>query len=194
LKKDLIVSLILLAGSIALYASLSLMEEPAAASFPRVVIVLMGCLGLVMIIQTAIARQRHERPVLQNNHVADSGKVPTDLGTAKRFPFGTLVLCFVLIMVYFVVMEKLGFYVSAFLFFIILTFVLGRKDLTLPYICFRKKRSNAAQRCCANRHCIHLYRDPVPAVQQAPGGADTQGAAFLNPLQSKGGRHEEEMF
>jgi len=34
-------------------------------------------------------------------------------------------------LVYFVVMEKLGFYVSAFLFFIILTFVLGRKDLTL---------------------------------------------------------------
>ena len=131
MKKDLIVSLILLAGSIALYASLSLMEEPAAASFPRVVIVLMGCLGLVLIIQTVIARQRHERPVLQNNHVADSGKVPTDSGTAKRFPFGTLVVCFVLIMVYFVVMEKLGFYVSAFLFFIILTFVLGRKDLTL---------------------------------------------------------------
>ena len=28
-------------------------------------------------------------------------------------------------------MERLGFYVSAFLFFIILTFILGRKDLTL---------------------------------------------------------------
>ena len=74
MKKDLIVSLILLAGSIALYASLSLMEEPAAASFPRVVIVLMGCLGLVLIIQTLIAGQRPPRPVLQNNHVADSAK------------------------------------------------------------------------------------------------------------------------
>ena len=131
MKKDLIVSLILLAGSIALYASLSLMEEPAAASFPRVVIILMGCLGLVLIIQTAIAGQRHERPVLQNNHVADSAKAPKDSDTAKKFPFGTLVVCFVSILVYFVVMEKLGFYVSAFLFFIVLTFVLGRKDLTL---------------------------------------------------------------
>jgi hypothetical protein len=28
-------------------------------------------------------------------------------------------------------MEKLGFYVSAFLFFIVLTFILGRKNLTL---------------------------------------------------------------
>ena len=131
MKKDLIVSLILLAGSVALYASLSLMEEPAAASFPRVVIVLMGCLGLVLIIQTLIAGQRPPRPVLQNNHVADSAKAPKDSGAANRFPFGTLVVCFVLILVYFVVMEKLGFYLSAFLFFIILTFVLGRKDLTL---------------------------------------------------------------
>ena len=120
MKKDLIVSLILLAGSIALYASLSLMEEPAAASFPRVVIVLMGCLGLVLIIQTLIAGQRPPRPVLQNNHVADSAKAPKDSGAANRFSFGTLVVCFVLILVYFVVMEKLGFYVSAFLFFIIL--------------------------------------------------------------------------
>jgi hypothetical protein len=131
LKKDLIVSSILLAGSIALYASLSLMEEPAAASFPRVVIVLMGCLGLVLIIQTLIAGQRPPRPVLQNNHVADSAKAPKDSGAANRFSFGTLVVCFVLILVYFVVMEKLGFYVSALLFFIILTFVLGRKNLTL---------------------------------------------------------------
>ena len=131
MKKDLIVSLILLAGSIALYASLSLMEEPAAASFPRVVIILMGCLGLVLIIQTTIAKQRRERQVLKSNHLAKSGKALKDSGRPKRFPFGTLVICFVLIVVYFVVMEKLGFYVSAFLFFIIVTFVLGRKDLTL---------------------------------------------------------------
>ena len=123
--------MILLAGSIALYASLSLMEEPAAASFPRVVIILMGCLGLVLIFQTTITNQRRERPVLKSNHMADSGKAPKDSVTPKRFPFGTLVVCFVLIVVYFVVMEKLGFYVSAFLFFIIVTFVLGRKDLTL---------------------------------------------------------------
>ena len=131
MKKDLIVSLILLAGSMALYASLSLMEEPAAASFPRVVIVIMGCLGLALCVQAILAKQRHERAVLQSNHVADSGKERNDSAAAKKFPFGTLVVCFVMILVYFVVMEKLGFYVSAFLFFIIVTFILGRKDLTL---------------------------------------------------------------
>ena len=131
MKKDLIVSSILLVGSIALYASLSLMEDPAAASFPRVVIVIMGCLGLALTIQAIIAKQRHDRAVLQSNYVADSTKAPKDLDTATRFPFGSLVICFVMIVVYFVVMEKLGFYVSAFLFFIIVTFILGRKDFTL---------------------------------------------------------------
>ena len=131
MKKDLIVSLILLAGSMALYASLSLMEEPAAASFPRVVIVIMGCLGLALSIQAILAKQRRERAIRQSNHVADSEKEPKEFDTAKRLPFGSLVVCFILIVVYFVVMEKLGFYVSAFLFFIILTFILGRKDLTL---------------------------------------------------------------
>ena len=38
---------------------------------------------------------------------------------------------FILIMIYFAVMEWLGFYFSAFLFFVAATFVLGRKDLTL---------------------------------------------------------------
>ena len=131
MKKDLIVSLILLAGSIALYASLSLMEDPAAASFPRVVIVIMGSLGSALGGQAIIAKQRHERTVLQSNLVADSAKEPKKLDKIERLPYGTLAICFVLIVVYFVVMEKLGFYVSAFLFFIIVTFVLGRKDLTL---------------------------------------------------------------
>jgi Tripartite tricarboxylate transporter TctB family len=131
LKKDLVVSLILLVGSIALYASLSLMEDPAAASFPRVVIVIMGFLGLALCIQAVIAKQRHERAVLQSDHVAGSGDKQKDSAAANMFPFGTLIVCFVMIVIYFVVMEKLGFYVSAFLFFIIITFILGRKDLTL---------------------------------------------------------------
>ena len=131
MKKDLVVSLILLVGSIALYVSLSLMEDPAAASFPRVVIVIMGCLGLALCIQSIIAKQRHERAVLQSEHVAGAEKESKYLDSAKRFPFGKLIVCFIMIVVYFVVMERLGFYVSAFLFFIVLTFILGRKDLTL---------------------------------------------------------------
>lgn len=131
MKKDFIISLILLAGSIALYASLSLMDEPAAATFPRVVIIIMGLLGFLLLIQTIITKQRGERQVLQSDRVENQEKAPKDSSIINRFPFATQVGCFLLIVVYLVVMEKLGFYLSAFLFFIAATFILGRKDLTL---------------------------------------------------------------
>jgi hypothetical protein len=131
LKKDLFIGLILLTGSIALYASLSLMDEPAAASFPRVVIIIMGCLGLVLLMQTIIIKQRAERQVLQDNRVAEKEKKKDTAGEFKRFPLASVIGCFLLIVAYFAVMELLGFYLSAFLFFITVTFVLGRKDLTL---------------------------------------------------------------
>ena len=131
MKRGLIISLILLAVSIALYASLTLLEEPAAASFPRVVILIMGFLGLVLLIQTIIIKQKGERPVLQSDRVAYGEKTKKRSDVDEGFPWATLIGCFFLIVVYFSVMEKLGFYVSAFLFFIIVTFVLGRKDLTL---------------------------------------------------------------
>lgn len=131
MKKDLIIALILLGGSLALYASLSFMEEPAAASFPRVVIIIMGFLGLMVLIQTVTIKQKGERQVLQSDSVANPEKVPKDSGNVKKYPFGTVAGCFLLIVVYFVVMERLGFYLSAFLFFIAATFILGRKDLTL---------------------------------------------------------------
>ena len=120
MKKDLVVSLILLAASIALYASLSLMEDPAAASFPRVVIVIMGCLGLVLLIKSLLIENKGERPVLQNDRVVNRQNPKNGIGSAKGFPFGRLIGLFLLILVYFAVMETLGFYISAFLFFAII--------------------------------------------------------------------------
>ena len=131
MKKNLIVASILLAGSGALYATLSLMEEPAAASFPRVVIIIMGCLGLMLLVQTLVIRQRTERQVLQSDRIADEDKTKDKPDIAGGFPLATLIGCFVLIVIYFFVMEDLGFYVSAFLYFITATFIFGRKDLSL---------------------------------------------------------------
>jgi hypothetical protein len=91
----------------------------------------MGCLGLALCVQSMLARQRRERAVLQSEPVADAGKEPKYLDPVKRFPFGKLIVCFIMIVIYFAVMERLGFYVSAFLFFISLAFILGRKDLNL---------------------------------------------------------------
>lgn len=130
-KKDLVISLVLLLMSIGLYVSLSLMKPPAAASFPRVVIIIMGLLALMMLIQTLVTKQRSERSILQSDRVADQKEASKTLRDVQKFPLETVVGCFILIVIYLLVMEMLGFYLSAFLFFIAITFILGRKDLTL---------------------------------------------------------------
>ena len=127
MKTDWITALVVLAGTVALFLSLSLMEDPRAATFPRVVIIIMAFLGLALFVQSLLTRQRAARPTLQSDRVEDKGG--TD--AKKGFPFGTLFLCFFIIVIYFAVMEALGFYVSAFLFFICITFVLGKADLSL---------------------------------------------------------------
>ena len=63
MRKELIISLVLLAGTIGLYCSLALMEDPRAATFPRVVIVVMGVLSVALLLQSAIVRQRMNRVV-----------------------------------------------------------------------------------------------------------------------------------
>ena len=130
MRKELIISLVLLAGTIGLYYSLSLMEDPRAATFPRVVIVIMGVLSLALLLQSAIVRQKKNRPALQNTSVKNKGK-KDDAAVNNQFALARVFFCFILIIIYFAVMEWLGFYFSAFLFFVAVTFVLGRKELTL---------------------------------------------------------------
>lgn len=130
MRKELIISLVLLAGTIALYCSLSLMEDPRAATFPRVVIVIMGVLSVALLLQNAIVRQKSNKPALQGTSIEDEGE-KDDAAVNTKFPLAQVFLCFILIIIYFAVMEWLGFYISAFLFFVAATFVLGRKELTL---------------------------------------------------------------
>lgn len=130
MRKELIISVVLLAGTIGLYCSLSLMEDPRAATFPRVVIVIMGVLSVALLLQRVMFRQKKDRPPLQNTSVSEK-RDQDNAASGKRFPFGQVFLCFALIVIYFAVMEWLGFYFSAFLFFVAATFVLGRKELTL---------------------------------------------------------------
>ena len=130
MRKELIISLVLLAGTIGLYCSLSLMEDPRAATFPRVVIIIMGVLSVALLLQSAIIRQKSNKPALQGTSIED--KDQKDGASVKaKFPLAQVFLCFILIIIYFAVMEWLGFYVSAFLFFVATTFVLGGKALTL---------------------------------------------------------------
>lgn len=54
MRKELIISLVLLAGTISLYLSLSLMEDPRAATFPKVIILIMGGLSMTLLLQSVI--------------------------------------------------------------------------------------------------------------------------------------------
>jgi len=111
LKKDMIVSLVLLAGIVSLYFSLGFMDDPRAATFPRVIIIIMGILAALLLIQSVLLK-----------------KPETSKGAG--FPLGRFLICFFMIILYFVFMESLGFYLSAFLFFIAVTFIMGSTDLT----------------------------------------------------------------
>ncbi len=111
MRREIIVSLVIFAGALALYFSLSLMDDPRAIVFPRVLIVIIGVLSLILFVQA----------LMMGKEMA---------GKPAGFRLGPFLVCFVLIVVYLAVMERLGFYVSAFLFYVTITFVLGWGDLT----------------------------------------------------------------
>jgi len=111
LKKDMIVSLVFLAAIVSLYLSLGLMDDPRAVTFPRVIIIIMGILAALLLLQSIVFKK------------PESSK-------GAGFPFGRFLICFFMIILYFIFMEALGFYLSAFLFFVAVTFILGSADLT----------------------------------------------------------------
>jgi hypothetical protein len=126
-RKELSIALVLLAGTISLYLSLSLMEDPRAATFPKVIILIMGGLSMILLLQSVIAGPKKNKPGPQSDRVSAQEASASQIS----LPYGTLVGCFILIVIYFAVMERLGFYVSAFLFFVAVTLLLGRKDLSV---------------------------------------------------------------
>jgi len=111
MKRDMIVSLVLLVGIISLYLSLGSMDDPRAANFPKVIIIIMGVLSALLLLQSLFL-----------------GQPKSSQGAG--FPFGRFLICFFMIIIYFIFMETLGFYLSAFLFFVLVTCILGSADLT----------------------------------------------------------------
>ena len=131
--KELITSLVILVGAISLYCTLGFMDDPRAATFPRIIIVIMGVLALALLVQSILMKGVKGKAGLQQTSVAAKG----GSGAGASFPFETVITCFFLIIAYFAVMEWLGFYFSAFLFFSATTLILGRNDLTVRKGAFR---------------------------------------------------------
>ena len=85
---------------------------------------------MALFLQSAIIRQKSNKPALQGTNIKDRDE-KNSTAVKNKFPLAQVFICFILIIIYFAVMEWLGFYVSAFLFFVAVTFVLGGKGLTL---------------------------------------------------------------
>lgn len=130
--KEMIISLVILAGSIILYGTLGWLEDPRAATFPRIILIIMGILAVALLIQSLLMKGRKEKAGLQQTSV-----VAKNRSAGSPFPLATVATCFLLIIAYFAVMQWLGFYFSAFLFFSVSTIILGRKDLTVRKAAFR---------------------------------------------------------
>jgi hypothetical protein len=113
MRREIILSSFILAAVIAIYASLSLFDEPGAAIFPRVVIIAMAILSSLLLIRSVIV-----------------GRAGTTT-SAMEFRFRPFLICFVLIVIYFFLLDWIGFYVASFLFFLAVTFVFGLSDISL---------------------------------------------------------------
>ena len=111
--KDILVSSLVLAGTLILYLSLQWAEEPRAVIFPKVVLVIMAILSALLLAQSLLIKKAAAQ-VKQ-----------------KPFPFQRALLCFLMIIAYLFMMESVGFYLSSFLFFVAVTFIMGREDMDI---------------------------------------------------------------
>jgi hypothetical protein len=119
INRDSKVALFVLAVTVALYLYLSSID-PEATTFIRVVIVAIGALALLLMIQGMLLKHRNEgRGVAQNS-------------ASKKTAFGLKpVACiFGAILIYFFVMERLGFYISTILYFVGVVLLLDWRGLT----------------------------------------------------------------
>ena len=112
MKKDTIVAAIWLIASIILYVTLDHIEEQRAATFPMVVIIGIGVLSALLLIQSLVVGSLTEK-------------------SEEKYPWGRFGLLFVMMVAYLASMETVGFYLSSFLFFVAVCFILGRSELTM---------------------------------------------------------------
>ena len=119
MKKDSIVGLVCLIGTLLLYSTLGSIEDPRATIFPRTIIIFMGIFSFLLIVQDLVLKKEKDK------------------GDAKRYPWFRFLALFVIIVVYLAVSEWLGFFLSAFLLFVTVTCVLGETKPTVKKAGFK---------------------------------------------------------
>jgi hypothetical protein len=117
---NIIVALVVLAAATALYFSLSLIIDQRAVIFPRIVILVMGVLALLLLLQALLFQPAGNAP--------ESDAPPAS--PLHGVPWGTTALVLIGILLYLWVMQDVGFYLSTFIFFAGIVFLLSRKTMT----------------------------------------------------------------
>ncbi len=112
MKKDTIVGLVCLVGTLLIYSTLGSIEDPRATIFPKTIIILMGIFSLLLIVQDLTLKRKESKE------------------TDKRYPWGRFISLFAIIVIYLAVSEKLGFYLSAFLLVVTVCFVFKEKKIS----------------------------------------------------------------
>jgi hypothetical protein len=114
-NRESIIAIVCLALTIILYSTLGTIEDERAEIFPRIVILIMIGLSALLLLQSLIPKKSLEKEEAQEG---------------ESYPLGRFILLFAMIVIYFAFMETLGFYLSAFIFYIAVCFILGRAELT----------------------------------------------------------------
>ncbi len=120
-KHNIIVALVVLIGSIALYSSLALIRDPRATTFPRLVILVMGALAVLLLLQSYLLHPAADA----------SAGAASKAASAEAFPWEAVLVVLIGIFIYLAVMQNVGFYLSTFIFFNGIVFMLSRKTLSL---------------------------------------------------------------
>ncbi len=111
MRGDAVVGMVCLAGSAALYSTLGLIDDPRAIAFPRTIIIIMGILSALLVVQGLLVPGEKKKET-------------------TPYPWIRFLVLFAMIVAYLALSETLGFYLSAFLFFVTVAFGLGRASLS----------------------------------------------------------------
>lgn len=122
MKKELCVSSVMIVLTLGSFGVMHQIEDPNAITFPQVVLWIMLILGGLLAVQTLMTAMKG----------AAKSK-----NAARAYPFGAFFTALAAILIYFAIMENVGFYVSGFLFFLIITLVLQEEKQTVRNVLTR---------------------------------------------------------
>jgi len=114
-RYDLIVAILVISGSLAIYKFALKVKDPLSAIFPSATLIIMAGLASLLLVQVLVS--------MVSNKKLDA--------TGIDIPISKVVLLFLYTVVYFYSLNRIGFYLSSFLFYAVFPFLFRRSKDTL---------------------------------------------------------------